>query len=352
VTDELRVTAGVASDVLARLSAPARVATTEGRLNRALWDELEAIGFTRIGVPEPVGGSGGSFAAVNLLARLCGQYSAQAPVVESMLAGGLLASAGLAVPVGVLTVGLGGVMARPSASGWRVSGEIGRVAYGRDANWVASVADIDDNIGRLVFVIRPEQAAILRHANLAGEPRDSLRLDLALPEENAALVADGGELALRGRVTRAAMMCGAMDQALAHAVRYSAERRQFGRPIAAFQAIQHYIAAASAEAAATRAIVDAACASLEDESPGRTERVMAANAAKTQADRAAGAVAAAAHQVHGAIGITSEHPLRLSTTRLWSWRDEWGSGQQAVRTLADWAAAADIDDLWPRLVGE
>jgi acyl-CoA dehydrogenase len=352
VTDELCTLADVASDVLSHLSAPARVATSEGRLNRALWEELEAIGFTRIGVPEPAGGSGGSFAAVNLLARLCGEYSAQAPVVESMLAGGLLASAGLAVPASVLTVGLGDVRARPTATGWRLRGEISRVAYGRDANWVASVAGIDGDIGRLAFVISPEQAAILRGANLAGEPRDSLKLDLVLPEENAALAPDGGGLVLRGRVTRAGMMCGAMDRALAHAVRYSGERRQFGRPIAAFQAIQHYIAVASAEAAATRAVVDAAAASLEDESPRRTEGVMAANAAKTQADRAAGVVAAAAHQVHGAIGITSEHPLRFSTTRLWSWRDEWGSRQQTARTLADWAAAADIDGLWPRLVGE
>jgi acyl-CoA dehydrogenase len=36
-------------------------------------------------------------------------------------------------------------------------------------------------------------------------------------------------------------------------------------------------------------------------------------------------VARLAHQVHGAIGTTREHPLHRLTLRLWSWRDDFGS---------------------------
>ena len=38
-------------------------------------------------------------------------------------------------------------------------------------------------------------------------------------------------------------------------------------------------------------------------------------------------VARGAHQLHGAMGVTREHPLHLSTRRLWSWRDENGTQQ-------------------------
>ena len=54
-------------------------------------------------------------------------------------------------------------------------------------------------------------------------------------------------------------------------------------------------------------------------------------AAKAQASSGAGVVAAIAHQLHGAIGTTEEHRLRLTTTRLWSWRDEDGSGGRMLR---------------------
>ncbi len=61
--------------------------------------------------------------------------------------------------------------------------------------------------------------------------------------------------------------------------------------------------------------------------------------------------AAIAHQIHGALGITHEHSLRLSTTRLWAWREEWGSDVQAARQVAAAALAAGEQDLWPLLVG-
>ena len=54
-------------------------------------------------------------------------------------------------------------------------------------------------------------------------------------------------------------------------------------------------------------------------------------AARSLAGTAATEVARGAHQLHGAMGVTREHPLHLATRRLWSWRDEYG-------TQRSWAA--------------
>ena len=84
-------------------------------------------------------------------------------------------------------------------------------------------------------------------------------------------------------------------------------------------------------------------------------------AAKAQASHCAGIVAAIAHQLHGAIGTTEEHRLRLTTTRLWSWRDEdgpeaecfaeLGAAALAAATGAAIGAGAGGGGLWPWLSG-
>jgi len=80
-------------------------------------------------------------------------------------------------------------------------------------------------------------------------------------------------------------------------------------------------------------------------------------AAKAQASHCAGIVAAIAHQLHGAIGTTEEHRLRLTTTRLWSWRDEDGSEAECFAELgraalsAATGAATGAGGLWPWLSG-
>ena len=67
--------------------------------------------------------------------------------------------------------------------------------------------------------------------------------------------------------------------------------------------------------------------------------------------QAASAGAAIAHQVHGALGMTHEHALRFSTTRLWAWRSEWGAEAQWSEELAELAVSAGSEGLWPLLVG-
>jgi alkylation response protein AidB-like acyl-CoA dehydrogenase len=68
--------------------------------------------------------------------------------------------------------------------------------------------------------------------------------------------------------------------------------------------------------------------------------------------RAATEVARSAHQLHGAMGVTREHPLHLATRRLWSWRDEWGSEQDWAAAIGAQARALAADPLWDWVTGD
>src|SRR5258708_30586136 len=107
-----------------------------------------------------------------------------------------------------------------------------------------------------------------------------------------------------------------------------------------FHAVQQQVAELAAEVAAMRAAADAAVEFCAAEGVGDKRAGLAVEAAKIQAGRGAGVVARIAHQLHGAIGFTEAHPLRLSTTRLWAWRDEAGDEAEWAAQLGDLALAA------------
>jgi hypothetical protein len=104
----------------------------------------------------------------------------------------------------------------------------------------------------------------------------------------------------------AAEIIAVADRALELAVEHTSSRRQFGAPIAAFQAVRHRLADAYVAIAAARALLDA---SFADGSG------VAAIAAKGRAGRAHQLVSANAVQVCGAMGATLEHPLHRYVNR-------------------------------------
>jgi alkylation response protein AidB-like acyl-CoA dehydrogenase len=126
------------------------------------------------------------------------------------------------------------------------------------------------------------------------------------------------------------MMLGAMETARDLAVAHARDRTQFGRPLAAFQAVQHMLAQIARDVAVTRSVVElAVSAAAEDVTGGWLEIA----SAKVLAGRAARTVSAQAHQVHGAIGITKEYSLSALTRRLWSWREEFGTESEWSRQI-------------------
>jgi len=148
----------------------------------------------------------------------------------------------------------------------------------------------------------------------------------------------------RGALGRAAMMAGALERLLDLSVQYAKDRKQFGRPIGGFQAVQQNLAILAAEVAAANAMV-----TLAGRIQGGRHQGAAVAAAKARAGRAAGIAARIAHQIHGAMGFTDEYPLQLFTRRLWSWRDEYGSDRAWMAVLGRLAAAEGPSGLWPMI---
>jgi acyl-CoA dehydrogenase len=137
---------------------------------------------------------------------------------------------------------------------------------------------------------------------------------------------------------------GALDRAAELTVTHTRERQQFGRPLSAFQAVQHSLAAMAGEIERARAATTLAVAAAADHGFHSAETDYAVTVAKVAVGRAVGQVTTIAHQLHGAIGVTAEHQLWRATMRARSWVDDFGGTAHYARRLGRMALAAD--DPW------
>ncbi|MFF5989464.1 acyl-CoA dehydrogenase family protein [Prauserella flavalba] len=309
-------------------------------VDAGLWATCEQTGLARLTLPEDAGGSGGALSDAAEMLMAAGRFAARVPLVETdLLAGWLLHAAGLEVPTGPLSAVVAPDLAVDAG---RATGVLHRVPWGRAVAGVAVLVG-----SRVVLVDRA--ARVTEGANVAEEPRDTLELDRTAVAVGTAPSEAAVEFPLRAALGRSLLLAGAARGALAMSVRYATERVQFGRPIAKLQAIQQMLALAGAEVAAAEAA--SVAAAREAERHGFVGAALAVAAAKGRCGQAAGQVARIAHQVHGAIGFTREHALRMCTTRLWAWRDEDGTEAQWNDRIAVRVLKAGPDGLWPLLVG-
>jgi len=316
-----------------------------GEFPQALWRALSEAGYTAALIPESAGGAGFDMSDALSLLFSAGRHAVPAPLAETMLAGWLLSSAGIAVPEEPLTVAPvreGDVLtAKRDGAGWRIEGTATRVPWARQCGAVAVIAQAEGQ--NVVALVSAGDCAIKEGHNVAGEPRDEVTFTGKKSMQAATLPTQisAGALRALGAVMRSAQMAGALQSVLETSVQYACERVQFGRPIGRFQAIQQNLAVLAGHAAAATAAPEAAM-----EAAPRNLESPAVAAAKIRAGEAAGIGAAIAHQVHGAIGFTQEHRLHYLTRRLWSWRDEFGNEAYWARKLGGAVAAAGADQLW------
>jgi acyl-CoA dehydrogenase len=313
-------------DLFAAVTEQARAdSAVVGGLPLAAWRRLTDAGVPWVSVPEELGGSGGDLADAYELLFLAGRHALPLPLAEAgPLGGWLLAAAGRTVPEGPVTV-----------------------PWGAAAELVVLVLPVD-NQEHVVFV-PGAGLATEPGRNVAAEPRDRIVLDgIMLPEQAVVPVPAGTreELLRRGALCRAVLMAGALTRVAELTVEYAGIRQQFGRPIVRFQAVAQNLAqlAEHTERAKLGVLVSARMAAAREHDVATVTR------AKVLAGEAAQVVTTLAHQVHGAMGMTEEYPLGLSTQRLWSWTTEYGSAATWARRLGALAVGdggADGAALWP-----
>lgn len=289
------------------------------------WRHLEDAGLTRL---DSSADSGGGPLEAAVVLRALARHAVTVPLAETDLAGWLAARAGLDVPdSGPLTVSIGKT-----------------VPYAADATAIVVVRSDGDRLG--VAVCTPDPRSITRGHNAGGEPRDTVAF--GLPDTAFTAVDCGPELQRRGAWARCMQIVGALDAAVEFSVAHTREREQFGRPLSSFQAVQHSLASMAGEVERARAAANLAVAAVTDhgfDSPAADYAVMVA---KATLGAVVPAVVTAAHQLHGAIGVTFEHRLWLATMRARSWIGEFGDTALWSRRLGRTALAAD--DPWQLVV--
>jgi acyl-CoA dehydrogenase len=322
-------------------------AAEAGEFPHRLWQAIEEAGFASALVSEAAGGAGVEVTDALAVLKTAAAFSAPVPLAETMLARWLLAGSGLVAEDGPYTlapvVRQDELRLARDGGAWRLSGDARRVPWGRHARVIVVLAQGPD--GPMVARVPAEGVRHVPGKNIAGEPRDDIAFDVGLAADAAASAPQHfgrDRLIGFGAALRSIQIAGALARVLDITVRYAQERVQFGRPIGKFQAIQQNLAVLAGHAAAAGAAADLAAEAIEC---GSFDPVVI-GAAKARTGEAASVGVSIAHQVHGAIGFTKEHPLNHSTRRLWSWRDEFGPETTWNRVVGDMAAKAGAGGLW------
>lgn len=319
-----------------------------GAWQAALWQLVEDSGFTHV-LAEADGAGGEGWHSAYPVLQAVGYHRVPLPLVETVIANGLLAAAGLEPRDGPLTLIQqdGALSLRMDGARLVVDGTATAVPWARHAKHLAIAGSAGDR--RVVAVVAANSAGIsMSHSeNIAHEPRDTVGFrdvrclghapwEAGLPDAPATLF---------GALARSAMIVGAAQSLLQQSVEYANQRVQFGRPIAKYQAVQHMLAVMAGEVACAQTATLAAC-----EAAARAPSVFDVAVAKVRAGQAAGVVAGLAHQVHGAFGFTHEHTVHYATRRLWSWRSDFGGESVWAARLGRQAIERGGDAFWSTLV--
>ncbi len=343
LSDEQRMLAdSVARVIRDRHDFPAwrRVAMGEAEPDAALWREMAALGWLGILVPERCGGLGGSAVDMMVLMEGLGRGLLADPVVETAVIGATLLARAPASRDALLQAIAGGTcrlalaaiergqrfnLRRPETTaarqggGWVLNGQKSFVPAASSATHLAVTAQASD--GFALFLLPADAPGLLRadFVGMDGRRVSSLALQsVAMPDE--ALLASGAEaealfeLALdHGIAALCAEAVGAMDFVQQTTLAYLRERRQFGRPLAQFQVLQHRVADLYVACEEARSLM--LLATLRLDAP-RRDRTRAVSAAKARVGELGRWVAHQSIQLHGAMGMCEEVEVGHHARRL------------------------------------
>ncbi|WP_312540131.1 acyl-CoA dehydrogenase [Achromobacter mucicolens] len=360
-----------ARDFLQRRDQRQRKRRTPGG-DRAYWQEIAAVGWLGMSVPEPLGGLGLGWHAMAAVLEEAGR--AQLP--EPLVGAGVLSTALLAritpagdaavrdallqaLCAGEKVVGLawqeteGQLEAGESAGAFGVTftaregayvlnGEKRHVVPGADVDGWLVTADGETGSALFYLPAGTPGVTVQTHERADGSPACHLTIESAIVGGEALLAREGvldavDEALDYGRLMQSAELVGVARQVLADSVAYLNTRKQFGQTLSSFQALQHRLVDATLQVElASNSLLDAMNALAA--APGEVKaRKAAASRVKARAARAGVDAARLAIQLHGAIGYTDECDVSLyfrSALHLAAWLGNATAHRQRYGVLA------------------
>jgi alkylation response protein AidB-like acyl-CoA dehydrogenase len=345
-TEHRRLLADSVADFVARGTDMARVRRlrgTSGEHDRAVWQQMAELGWLGILVPERYGGLGLGLSEAAIVAKGLARALAPEPLTAAAVLAATALAAGENEPLkreqfprlvsgaclpalawqehaGALDPSAVETGATPFEGGYKLNGVKRYISGAAQADAFLVSAHAGDGI---VLLWVPREAA---GARVSLEPladgRSFGTLVLADTLVSQAGVAAAGPVAVEalapaldhGAAIAGAELLGVGERALEMTLDYLKTRVQFGKPIGAFQALQHRAVDLHIQKEIASAVLEEGLAAL-DGGPGAPQRAAIASRVKARCADAALRITREAIQLHGAIGFTDEYDAGLYLKR-------------------------------------
>ncbi|MBA3949375.1 MAG: acyl-CoA dehydrogenase [Acidobacteria bacterium] len=313
------------------------------KIPRALIDQLFDLGVMGIEVPEQYGGAGGTFfhavLAVEELSRVDPSIGVLVDVQNTLVINAFLRWGNDEIKQRYLprlasnTVGAYALSEAGSGSDafaltarasekdgeWSIDGRKLWITNGNEADIFLVFANVNPDAGYrgiTAFIVERGMTGFT-----VGKKEDKLGIrasstcelifdDCRVPKANVlGEVGKGYKTAIEtlneGRIGIGAQMVGLAKGALEHTIKYTKERKQFGKPIAEFQAVQHQIARAAADVECAMLSVYNAARLRDAGKPFLTEAAICKLVSSECAER----TASLAVNLFGGNGFVKEYPV-------------------------------------------
>jgi alkylation response protein AidB-like acyl-CoA dehydrogenase len=326
--------------------------------SRDLWAQFASMGFTGVLVPEAHGGLGLGQVEAGVLMHQIGRQLCASP----LLASGLVAATALmqagsteqqqrwlpAIAAGQLIATLAvdetahhhpqtfTTRARQEGANWLIDGNKTLVLDGHVADaLIAVAADADGTPG--LYWVEAKAPGVLIERTVMVDAHNAARVVLQGAPAQRLGLAGSHALALQttldvGRCAVAAELMGLADEVFERTVQYLQDRKQFGKAIGEFQALQHRAASLYAELQIGHAALIHAQQLLDAGDAAKAHAAVAV--AKARAGRTATLAVQEGVQMHGGMGMTDAFEIGFFMKRARVLNVLWGDANQHLDAFA------------------
>jgi alkylation response protein AidB-like acyl-CoA dehydrogenase len=340
--------------------------TDKDGFSRDFWRTFAEMGFTGLLVPEEFGGSGLGCVEAGIVAEEIGHTLVPSPfLASSVLAASALKRAGSKgqqaeyLPkiadgsiIGALASDEGGkhrphtitLKATRSGNGFKLNGAKAFVVDGHVADVLIVAARTaggdSDAKGITLFMVDPKMKGVAIERTIMVDAHNAARIafsDVEVTADSVLGEVDQGGEALDGvlnigRGVVASEMLGVADEAFVRTAQYLKERKQFGKFIGEFQALQHRISHLYVDLEITRAAVLKALQTLDEDFDNAAPIV---SVAKARAGTSGTLAVQEGLQMHGGIGMTDQFDIGLFMKRLRVCQELFGDSNFHANRLAE-----------------